>query len=73
MQLEWSLVPWASGVVKHLATPDMVHGDQWVFLYYLPFTDALNGWWQVRVGDGMHGNRDGFTEFYLRNAYDCDM
>ena len=41
--------------------------DQWVFLdspverrpkwlvagYYLPMTDALNGWWQVRVGDGI--------------------
>ena len=23
MQLEWSLVPWASGVVKHLANPSM--------------------------------------------------
>ena len=25
--------------------------------YYLPLTDALNDWWQVRVGDGTHGNR----------------
>ena len=37
--------------------------DQWVFPYYLPLTDALNGWWQVRVGDGTHGNRVGFTKF----------
>ena len=29
--------------------------------YYLPLTDALYGWWQVRVGDGTHGNRVGFT------------
>ena len=21
--------------------------DKWVFLDYLPLTDALNGWWQV--------------------------
>ena len=31
----------------------------WVFPDYLPLTDALNGWWQVRVGDGTHGNRVG--------------
>ena len=30
---------------------------------YLPLTDALNGWLQVRVGDGTHGNRVGFTQF----------
>ena len=30
--------------------------DQWVFLDYLPLTDALNGWWLVRVGDGTRGN-----------------
>ena len=33
--------------------------DQWVFPDYLPLTDALYGWWQVRVGDGTHGNRVG--------------
>ena len=30
MQFEWSLVPWASGVVKHLATP-----EQWSQLGFL--------------------------------------
>ena len=25
VQLEWSQVPWASGVVRHLATPEMAY------------------------------------------------
>ena len=27
MQFEWQLVPWASGVVKHLATPATTDSD----------------------------------------------
>ena len=41
----------------------VINRDQWGFLDYLPLTDARNGWWQVRVGDGTHGNRVGFTQF----------
>ena len=44
-----------------MRTHMVIYRDQWVFLDYLPVTDALNSWWLVRVGDGTHGNRAGFT------------
>ena len=64
----------------------VIYSDQWVFLdylpvpvggtvagYYLPLTDALNGWWQVRVGEGTHGNRVGFinsnSEMHMTAIY----
>ena len=38
----------------------VIYREQWVIPDYLPLTDTLNGWWQVRVGDRSHGD----------NAYD---
>ena len=26
----------------------VIYRDQWVFPDYLPLTDAINGWWQVK-------------------------
>ena len=44
--------------------PPVERRPKWLVAgYYLPMTDAINGWWQVRVGDGTHSNRVGFTEF----------
>ena len=40
--------------------PPVERRPKWLVAgYYLPVTDALNGWWQVRVGDGTHSNRVG--------------
>ena len=41
----------------------VIYRDQWVFPDYLPLADALNGRWQVQVGDGTHSNQVGFTQF----------
>ena len=37
------------GAVNDVSKQSQVPGNP----LYLPLTDALNGWWQIRVGDGI--------------------
>ena len=45
--------------------------------YYLPFTDALNGWWLVRIGDGTQFNPwqslNSNSETHMTAIYDARL